>query len=273
MKLSFSTLGCPTLSLSEVSECAVRCGYDTLEIRLDRENKLLGFDADNAAEARRVLDAYGMNVICLGTGLTFRGEAGEHTEGIDACARLARAVGARALRVFAGAFVKTPSEIPEKEVLATAASISACARIAEKHGISLWIETHSAYSTGESVAKLMEKIDAANVGVIWDIMHSIEFGEAPERTVRYLGKHIVHVHLKDGVPPTRTGSAHYVLTALGEGAVDFGEIAEALAGIGYDGYLSLEWELMWHPELGECYKDTDELLLAYRELVGEKMVK
>ena len=165
MKLSFSTLGCPTLSLSEVSKCAVRGGYDTLEIRLDRENKLLGFDADNAAQARRVLDVHGLNAICLGTGLTFRGEVGEHTEGIDACARLARAVGARALRIFAGAFVKIPSEIPEAEVAATAASICACARIAEKYGVALWIETHSAYSTGESVARLMERIDAKNVGV------------------------------------------------------------------------------------------------------------
>jgi sugar phosphate isomerase/epimerase len=273
MRLSFSTLGCPTLSLSEVSECAVRCGYDTLEIRLDRENRLLGFDADNAAEARRVLDAYGMNVICLGTGLTFFGEAGEHTEKIDACARLARAVGARALRIFAGAFVKHPTEISDKELAEVAASISYSAQIAEKYGVSLWIETHSAYSTGKSVAALMERINAKNVGVIWDIMHSIEFGEAPQKTVRYLGKHIVHVHLKDGVPPTGAESAHYVLTALGKGAVEFGEIAVALKEIGYGGYLSLEWELMWHPELGECYKDTDELLLAYRELVGEKMMK
>ncbi len=268
MKLAFSTLGCPSLTLPEVLECAARCGYDAIEIRLDRENRLFGYTAENADEAKRLISEKGITVTDLGTGLSFMGTAGEHLETVETCARLASVLGVKALRVFAGAHVRTPSEISRDSVCAVAASLSACAQIAERYGVELWVETHSAYSTGKSVGALMREIRHAGVRVIWDIMHSIEFGESPRETVEHLGSHIVHVHLKDGVPPATDENAHYVLTALGAGAVDFKEIATALSAIGYDGYLSLEWELMWHPELSACYADTDALLEAYQALVA-----
>lgn len=267
MKLAFSTLGCPSMTLPEVLACAVRGGYSAVEIRLDRDNRLFGYSEDRLGEAKRLLSKAGVEVTDLGTGLTFLGTEGEHLEAVEACARLAAAVGATALRVFAGAHVSVPSEISEENIRTVAASLSACASVAERYGVELWVETHSAYSTGKSVGDLMRAVDRRSVRVIWDIMHSIEFGESPAETVRFCGAWIAHVHLKDGVPLSGAEDAHYTLTALGAGAVDFSEIAQALRRIGYGGALSLEWELAWHPELSSCYADTDALLLAYRQLV------
>lgn len=267
MKLAFSTLGCPTLGLPEALDCAERCGMGGLEIRLDRENRLFGYTCENAETVKCLLSSRGITVTDLGTGLTFMGERGEHLDAVEDCARLANAVGAPALRVFAGAHVKKPQEISDAEISAVAASLSACAAVAQKYGVELWLETHSAFSTGKSVERLMRQVNHPGVRVIWDIMHSIEFGEAPIETARLLANDIAHVHLKDGIPPVSEENAHYLLTALGEGAVDFSEIANALSSIGYSGYLSLEWELQWHPELAACYADTDALLMAYRELV------
>lgn len=267
MKLAFSTLGCPSLTLPEVLACAARGGYSAVEIRLDRDNRLFGYSDEQLSEAKRLLSQTGVEVTDLGTGLTFLGTRGEHLEAVASCARLAAAVGASALRVFAGAHVRVPSEISEENIRAVAASLSECASVAERYGVELWVETHSAYSTGKSVGDLMRAVNRRSVRVIWDIMHSIEFGESPAETVRLCGAWIAHVHLKDGIPPTGTEDAHYTLTALGAGSVDFCEIAQALQSIGYDGALSLEWELAWHPELSSCYADTDGLLLAYRQLV------
>lgn len=266
MKLAFSTLGCPTLTLPEVLASARRCGFDRVEIRLDRENRLYGYSAENVGVLNRLLSEHGVRVTDLGTGLSFTGEVGEHLETVEVCARLAQAVGASALRVFAGAHVRRPCEISREEHRAVGASLSAAAAVAEGYGVELWVETHSVYSTGESVRELMREVTHRGVRVIWDIMHSIEFGESPMETAALLGEHIAHVHLKDGVPPDTEEDAHYVLTALGKGAVDFSEIAAALSSIGYDASLSLEWELQWHPELAACYADNDALLEDFRTL-------
>jgi len=41
------------------------------------------------------------------------------------------------------------------------------------------------------------------------------------------------------------------LVALGEGEVPVRESLAALAAVGYDGWLTVEWEKRWHPELAE----------------------
>ena len=37
----------------------------------------------------------------------------------------------------------------------------------------------------------------------------------------------------------------------GRGAVSFTSVVNALRGLGYDGYISFEWEKYWHPEIEE----------------------
>jgi len=45
----------------------------------------------------------------------------------------------------------------------------------------------------------------------------------------------------------------------GEGIVPIPEILRSLKGIGFTGYVSVEWEKMWHPEL----EDSDVILPVY----------
>ena len=266
MKKAFSTLACHELGLGELLSLAEKHGMEAIEIRLDREDRMCGYDLDTIEKAKKILSGSRVVISDLGTGITFDGRE-DKSQQIERCARLAQAVGAPALRVFASASVKHPNEITDQDTERAAAMLQLSADVAARYGIELWIETHSAFSTGKSVAALLSKVQKSNVRVIWDIMHSIEFGESPEESVKYLGDFLVHVHLKDGVPPEGGENMHYRLTALEKGAVSFEEIATALSSISYDGYLSLEWELMWHPELGACYPSIDALLDAYRALL------
>ena len=264
MKSAFSTLGCPSLTLAEVLAVGARTGMDAVEIRLDKQDALCGYTLENIGEAKRMIDASGLKIIDLATSVSFAGYDAASVERMERCAALASAVGAKGIRVFIGSFIK-PGEIPQDDADGIAHTLREGAAVARRHGVQIWVETHSAYSTGASVAKLLALANDPDVRVIWDIMHSIEFGESPQKTVEFLGDAIAHVHLKDG--RDKKDGTHYQLTALGEGDVDFGEIATALASMRFDGYLSLEWELMWHPELAACYRDTDELLTAYRGLL------
>jgi sugar phosphate isomerase/epimerase len=69
-------------------------------------------------------------------------------------------------------------------------------------------------------------------------------GESPAETARLIGRLTHHVHLKDG---KKAGG----YTLLGEGEVPVRELVAELHKVGYKGYLSLEWEKAWHPELAE----------------------
>jgi len=64
-----------------------------------------------------------------------------------------------------------------------------------------------------------------------------------------LGRRLLHVHVKDGRP--RPDGASWDLVLMGEGEVPVLRSLRALRDGGYRGWLSVEWEKRWHPEIEE----------------------
>jgi sugar phosphate isomerase/epimerase len=61
-----------------------------------------------------------------------------------------------------------------------------------------------------------------------------------------MSSRIRHVHLKD-LTRDAQGSTSYALT--GEGEFPFNTMFASLAAIDFGGFVSFEWEKLWHPEL------------------------
>ena len=57
-----------------------------------------------------------------------------------------------------------------------------------------------------------------------------------------------HTHVKDARPGS---GPQWDLLLLGEGEVPAREVIELLAAKGYQGYLSVEWEKKWQPQLAD----------------------
>ena len=90
-------------------------------------------------------------------------------------------------------------------------------------------------------------------------------GQDPVEAVQVLGKYIVHTHAKDGVMLKQTDpeiiydcfakggiealnvADYFLETPLGDGDVDYAKYINALRGIGYDGYLTIERETGENP--------------------------
>ncbi|MBQ9784086.1 MAG: sugar phosphate isomerase/epimerase [Clostridia bacterium] len=267
MKTAFTTLACPELSLSELLALAKRCDMDAVEVRLDKENRLCGLAFDEMPRARQLFDESGIALSDLACGISVKTYDESVLAQMEHCAKMAQALGVRGLRVFLGTGVKYFTDPIERDLDGVAKILRMGADLVAKYGAELWLETHSDYSTGAVIADVLARVNDPRVRVIWDAIHSIEWGESPMETVRLLGDAIVHVHLKDGTRPRDPNRTAYDLCALGAGDVDFDEVRKALDTIGYDGYLSLEWEQMWHPELAACYPSTDALLNAYQNLL------
>ena len=86
----------------------------------------------------------------------------------------------------------------------------------------------------EELDRLIREIGSENFGANLDLGHSYLAGESPVEVAGILGSRILHIHLED-----IARRKHYHLVP-GEGDIDFEEIFRALAGIGYDGFVTVE---------------------------------
>ena len=96
-------------------------------------------------------------------------------------------------------------------------------------------------------AELLRLVDSPAFGVLWDFHHPYRMGESPADVLDLVGDRLVLVHVKDA----RRDGDSWQLVPLGEGEVPYVESLVALRDAGYDGWVSVEWEKRWHPELDE----------------------
>jgi sugar phosphate isomerase/epimerase len=119
---------------------------------------------------------------------------------------------------------------------------------ARDRNVTVLIESHGDFTDSPSLLEILQRADSPAAALLWDAHHTYVTGhEAPEDTVRQLGRWIRHTHLKDSVPAGN--DRRYVLTGTGD--VPVRRQVEALARSGYRGYYSFEWEKRWHPEIEE----------------------
>jgi len=252
MKTSFSTLACPDWSLTEVLQAAVRYGYDGVELRvISRELDLWNlpeFKPSALAGTRNIIQDCGLAVASIGSSTCFHStDLLERERNFDSALRMAEVaagLGAPSIRVF-GDRIQPGNSRQE-----TAAWIAdSLARLAEKlkpSGVEVWLETHGDFATAANVNEVLARLDGAQVGIIWDPANAFEQSGEEPRISPQMASRIRHVHLKD-MKRDAEGSTHYV--AMGEGEFPFQTMFASLAGIGFDGFVSFEWEQLWHPEL------------------------
>lgn len=94
-----------------------------------------------------------------------------------------------------------------------------------------------------TVLELFETIDSPTLCLTMDPSHFQLVGNDIPRAIRHFGSgKIRHVHMKDAIGRPGVCGEDFLFPLLGEGAVDWNGFLEALDGIGYDGFLSVEFE-------------------------------
>jgi sugar phosphate isomerase/epimerase len=253
MKLAYSSLACRDWTIEEAVAAAARYGYDAIEWRLADGETL---EPETAPEVwrrlREVPAAHGIEISCLDTSCRVTQDSPESRSAvIEAGKRMidrAAELGAPFIRVFGG---RLPAGTTRAELLApTAEVLHALGTHSAPRGVTVLLETHDSWTSSEDVLALIQATALPSVRVLWDTHHTYRAGESPARTIAVLAEMVGYVHMKDSQPASDTpGGWHYCL--LNEGTVPLREICSALKGSGYTGYLALEWEKKWHPEIAE----------------------
>ena len=249
--LVFSTLGSPGWSLERAAEQAVADGYAGLEVRiLDGQVIPTDLPAERRAAIRSLLKQHGLVIAGIGASTRFSSpdadDRAQHLADLRAYLALASDLEVPIVRTFGGG----PSEGQTmKEVIdLVAASLAEAAPDAERHGVTICLETHDAFCRGQEVAGVLDQVDSSYVKAVWDVHHPYRMGESIEDTWNFIGARLAHVHMKDA-QLREDGS--WELKLMGEGEVPCREIIHLLASKGYDGYLCAEWEKAWHPDIEE----------------------
>jgi glucosamine-6-phosphate deaminase len=255
VRLSFSTLGCPSWSLERVLDVAGREGYDGVELRfLEGDDALWArpeLSGDGLAETRRRLRDAGLAVSCVDTRSFFHDPDGRaRTRAHDEAARsleLAARLAAPGIRVF-GDRVQPGADLDStRDWIAEA--METLADRARGTGVEVWIESHGDFARAADTLSVVDRVRSRGAGVVWDPANAFEVGEAPAEGPRVLGPRIRHVHLKD---LRRSGDGKSWTPALvGEGEFPAAEVLALLHGAGYEGFVSFEWEKRWHPAIEE----------------------
>ena len=116
----------------------------------------------------------------------------------------------------------------------------------EDKGVILLIETTGLFADTAKLREVLERFACDTLAALWDV-HAprFEHGEDAEETIRNLGAYVQHVHVKDS-RETPDGRAFCL---LGEGDLPLKDIMSALACVNYNGFLSLDWDPAWLPEV------------------------
>ncbi len=255
MKLCGHTMGTPDKDIFEAISFFAELGLDGIEVRC-ADNGQMDIETITDDEVARIGDharAEGLAVACL-TPYYRDFTTPEATEatllGYGRACEIAQGLDCGLVRAISSAWPAGNIERAEMFDLATT-GMKRAGDIAADHGVALAIETHSGqltFSAAES-AEFVQAIDHPAVGVLWDCFWTYAADRiSVQDALTLIGPHIIHVHAKNIKHDEEGGRK---TTLLDDGELDWCEIVAGLAGIGYTGYISDEYEKFWKPEMAE----------------------
>jgi sugar phosphate isomerase/epimerase len=221
-------------------------GYAGVELRLiDGELIDPRMLADARAKVKQTLSAAGLPAVAVDSSVRLTDD--DPAPDLRRFLELASDWESPLVRVFGGPLpVGGPGRARQ---LGTAARVlESCVPLARRLGVAIGVETHDDFSASSVVAELLAMTDPEWTGAVWDSHHPHRAGETPAEVYANLGPRILLAQVKDA---RREPDDGWRLVLLGEGEVPVRQMLGLLAAGGYQGWISVEWEKRWHPEIEE----------------------
>jgi sugar phosphate isomerase/epimerase len=247
-RIAFSTLAFPEASLATAVSLGSDWGYGGVELRLvDGELIDPGMTAGARATVKRTAAAAGLPIVAVDSSirLTDTDPGPELRRFLE----LASDWESPLVRVFGGPLA---AEDPARRTQLESAArvLHAALPAAERLGVAIGVETHDSFSASSTVAALLELVPSGWAGAVWDSHHPHRVGERPADVQANLGRRVLLAQVKDArrAPGREDG---WQLVLLGDGEVPVRQMLSLLSDAGYPGWVSVEWEKRWHPEIEE----------------------
>src|SRR3984885_9034672 len=220
-RIAFSTLAFPDATRASAAALGRRWGYSGIELRLiDGELIDPSMPAADRVRVKRAVTAAELPVVAVDSSIRLTDD--DPGPQLRRFLELASDWESPLVRVFGGPLA---AEDP-----ARTAQLQAAARALE--------------------ASVLEMVESGWVGAVWDSHPPHRMGERPAEVHANLAGRVLLAQVKDARrAPERDDGWQLVL--LGQGEVPVQEMIALLAHDGYQGWVSVEWEKRWHPEIEE----------------------
>jgi sugar phosphate isomerase/epimerase len=279
MRLAFSTLGCPQWSFGDILAYGREYGFDGVAFRGVRGEldltKVPEFAPAERPRSSERLRRAGLEVSMLLTStrlmLIDSDELARSLASARAHIDLAADLGAPAIRVFGG-----PLQIGLSRAAATqraAERLRGLGDHAATRGVLVLLETHDDFTDPAFVKQVMEAAWHTSVGVLWDIHHPFRLlNRSLADAWRDLRPWVKACDLKDSLADdaARLG---YRYVKIGEGDLPLDEALTLLREAHYDGWLTFEWEKMWHPEIADAHESFPHFVRTMRERLSHETAR
>jgi sugar phosphate isomerase/epimerase len=246
-RIAFSTLAFPGTTLARAASLGSQYGYQGIELRLiDGELIDPSMPASARATVLRTVTAAGLPVVAVDSSIRLAEK--EPGPELSRFLELASDWECPLVRVFGGS-LSDAAQVRRGQLADAARVLEASVPLAERLGVAIGVETHDSFSAASTVAELLAMVDAPQIGAVWDSHHPHRMGERPSDVYGFLGSRILLAQVKDA--RRAAGQDAWQLTLLGQGEVPVLNMLELLIEGGYQGWISVEWEKRWHPEIEE----------------------
>ncbi|QGA55334.1 TIM barrel protein [Sulfolobus sp. E5-1-F] len=251
MKVVFSSLAYPELSLEDVVERVSKFGFDGLELRVADDGKHLKPEFPINKEELAILSS--IRISDLAGYARFSSpdetERKKNEKVLETLIKMANTLNALGVRVYGGEFSD------EGVIHRIVQSLKRMNRVAQDYSVKILIETHDSLAKKDNIVKLLGELDEEDIGFVYDPANVIFAGDSHDDVFPLVVKRIYQVHVKDFIIKDKKR----VFVEPGKGIVPLEKIINDLKRIGYKYYISVEWEKIWHPEL----ENADNILPKY----------
>lgn len=258
MKFAFSTVSCPTWDFDTIVGRAREYGYGGVEIR-GFLNETVATTADLFArdpdELRGLFDANRVEIACLASSISM-----EQSQAWRVWRRSPNLQAATSLRTYidlAGRLGCPLVKIFDSQVRAGQSRDTAgvalgdwllpLADYAADRDVVIVIENALSFRASKEMWSILDRLQHPSIACCWDVFNAALIGESPYFSVPVLNSKIAYTQVKDAT----FGQLGATYCKLGDGDVPVEKFITRLNGVGYAGYVTVEWEKAWLPNIAE----------------------
>lgn len=251
MKIGFSSLCCPTWDFRTILEQTVLMGYDGIELRGLQGELHLPLHPELSQNSEAVVTACAavkVDLYCLASSASFgsknRQDIGDNKSIVREYIDLAERLACPYVRVFTG---DVPTGASRYDTLGRIAeTLADLAHYAGRHKVGLLVENSGDLASSKDLWFLLDAVSHPGLQVCWNPINGLSVQDRSSVAIPRLGIRAAMVHVGDA---RFDGGILQSYEQLGRGNVDLERMLELLQGVGFDGYLMVEWPKLWNDEL------------------------
>jgi sugar phosphate isomerase/epimerase len=136
---------------------------------------------------------------------------------------------------------------------------------AAERDVLIVVENQLSFRSAKEMWLILDRLNHRSIACCWDIFNAAQMGESPFISVPTLNSRIQFAQVKDA----KFGPLGASYCQLGEGDVPVESFITRLRGIGYSGWVSVEWEKAWLPNLAEPEEILPDAIKKLRQWVSD----